>query len=61
MGEPLTSRRHSGYISPRPSIGLPRPSNTLPSISVDSGISMGLPESTVVLLFIDIPRVPSKT
>ena len=52
MGEPLTSRRHSGYISPRPSIGLPRPSNTLPSISGDI-ITMGVDEPanhTVVIL-----------
>ena len=42
-------------------MGLPVPSNTLPSISPESASSIGLPVGTVAVLVSESPLVPSKT
>ena len=61
IADPLISLETSGYISPKPSIGLPAPSKTLPRISSESLSSMGLPVGTVAVFLSESPFVPSKT
>ena len=43
IGSPLISKNLSAIGSGSPSFGLPNPSNTLPSTSFDTGISITLP------------------
>ena len=45
MGAPLMSSRFSGMSSAPPSMGLPMPSNTLPSISGATASSMEWPRN----------------
>src|SRR5688572_8075150 len=61
MGSPLTSRNLSAIGSGRPSFGLPRPSNTLPSSSCETGISIVLPRNFAFVPVIVRPVVPSNT
>ncbi len=61
IGSPLMSINLSAIGSGSPSFGLPSPSNTLPSTSFDTGISMTLPTNFALVPEMDSPVVPSKT
>ena len=61
IGWPLMSINLSAIGSGNPSLGLPKPSKTLPSTSFDTGISMTLPTNFAFVPEMDNPVVPSKT
>ena len=61
IDSPFISRNFSPTGSGRPSIGLPRPSNTLPNNWSVTGISIVLPKNRVFVSETDSPVVPSKT
>ena len=61
IGSPLISINWSAIGSGNPSFGLPNPSKTLPSTSLDTGISITFPTNFALVPEIDNPVVPSKT
>ena len=58
---PFISLSITDSIFPSPSIGLPVPSNTLPSISTESFMLKGFPFKIVLVSVKFIPFVPSYT
>ena len=61
IGDPVMGSLMSEMISGPPSIGLPRPSKNLPTISLDTARRMISPVKRTLVSEVSIPLVPSNT